>query len=212
MIAGPRTALIAGLLLRTRDVQVSGCEGPVARGQRPSYLGVAVLGVTPVNLGHLDGHWAVDVYRKDRDAPRRLETAQHPQQLLRPIHREGRDQDGAAARRRVTDDPHQLVFRTRSMGPIAVRGLEQQYVGRGNGLGVREDRPIVAPEVARVHQPSGVEPQLHRGRPQDVPRLPQQRRDTRGDGKRPVVPARLDERERRVRVLCRVERQRRLVL
>ena len=200
------------LLLGPRDVQLLGRERLLAGPERPGHLGVIVLRMSSVDLGHLDRHRAVEVHRERWHAPGPLQAVQHPQQLLRAIHGERGHHDHAAALRRVAHDARQLVLRGGRMGTVTVGRLEQQHVGGGDGLRIAQDGPVVAPEIAREHQPHGTHGQLDGRRAQNVPGAPEHRRRAVRHGKRRVVPRRPDEPQRGVGVIHGVQRQRRLVL
>ncbi len=161
-----------------------------------------------VDLGHLDRHRTVDVHRERRHLPRLLQAVQDPQQLLRPVHGERRHQDHAALVGRVAHDARQVVLGAGWVRSVAVRGLEEQHVGRGDGRGIGEDGTVVAPEVAREHEPRSLEVELDRRRAENVTRLAQQRRHPVRHGERRVVIAGPDQSERCLRVGRCVERQR----
>src|SRR2546425_148218 len=116
--------------------------------------------MTPVDLGHLDRHRAVEVHRERWHPPGSLEAMQHPEELLRPIHGERGHDDHAAVLRRVVNDARQIFLCSGWMGTVAVGRLEQQHVGGGDGLRIAQDGPVVATEIAREHEPHGTHGEL----------------------------------------------------
>src|SRR6266542_1076243 len=100
-----------------------------------------------------------------------------------------------------------MAFDSCTVRAIAGGRFEQQDVGRGHGLGIAQDRPVVPPEIPGEYQTSASDLELDGRRTEDVPRAPEQCRHTFGGGKRLAVAARLHETQGGLSVLKGVQRE-----
>jgi hypothetical protein len=91
---------------------------------------------------------------------------------------------------------------------VAVRGLHEQHVGRVDETRILEDRSVPPSQVSRKHHAAfwgPIEIELHRGRSQDVARVPEDPLDPVGDGIRLSVRPGHELRQHPLHVLHRVQ-------
>ncbi len=197
------------------------CESqrlPVVLKEAPAGRFVEQLGVTTKHGRGLRGEGAVDVDRQIRDRAPLHQVVQRRHQLLRPAHGERRHDQPTAPldrARHAFDEPAFGLGRGR-VETVAVRALHDERIHAGRRLGIREDRPPGAAEIAAHAEPEAARPiaELERRerRPQDVPGVEILDRDTRCEIPRLVVATGREPLERRAGVLGRVERLERTAL
>ncbi len=118
-------------------------------------LGIQVVGVVQVHLGHVDGHRAVHVNGQGGNAAVVFELPDPPQQLLRPAHRERGNEERATVLGRVPDDPRKLGVRLGRVIAIAVGTLENHDVGGAHRFRIAQHRSVPPAKIAREHDASG---------------------------------------------------------
>ena len=128
--------------LRARPVQLHPLA--VQRAAAPDVVQarLAALRVRRVDARRVDRHRAVDVDRERPHPALRHQLVHQPDHLLRPAHRERRDQQHAAAREGALEDALELVeHRQRRVRAVAVGALDDHVVGLRRRLRVaRQDR------------------------------------------------------------------------
>lgn len=178
-------------------------------------IGEAMLALRlEIYLRRVARHGTVEIDRqRRRDGARGLEAVQVEQQRLRAAHREAGHDDGAAARGRARDLPAQLVEPVgRVVQAIAIGRFEHQQVGAVDGLGRIHHRIVGPAQVPREGEDAPAHLHGDRGGPEDVARGTEARGDPRVNLERLVEGDRRELLERALRILPRVERQRRAVL
>ena len=166
-----------------------------------------------IDLGYVGGHRAVDEYRHARHPARRLQARDGVQDLLRAADGEARHHDHAAAREGFVEQRGEFVLGVRlRMQPVAVRRLDDQVVrmrGRQRRL---HDRVVIAAEVAREGQHLVIPVHHDARRAENVPGRQQAERGPAAGFGAFVERDGLQQVQRALRIVQRVERLRRMML
>ncbi len=109
---------------------------------------IVVLTVAHIQVGDADGHRAVHIDWKARDAVRVLKFTYDVHKCLCTSHGECRDHDPPAALGHAIDDVRHRIFgRAGRVLPVSVSGFAEQDVAARRRFRIFQDRLVVAPDI-----------------------------------------------------------------